>query len=1429
MEQNFILTPCPNGADDNGNLKISCVISIQLKPSSNKKLKDFNDILDYAEKLQNAQFAVLVNDNQEVEAEVVSQPALDTDLWSDLFHQNIKVRSFQAEDLTQKRMHSYPVKHVIDYLDNLYTNVGINKPDELLTIDEFIDNYNLVEISRYDFSEKFNTTDGPKSEYTGNSFLQRKREGREVLKSLLNQNKYVPFSSAPNPTLDFAMVRDFHKTEMNVKGVKGKLKKIDVPDFEFHDMLAVINNYPAIQRKLGLVVDLIVPGDELLATGNLRMIPSGFITNNKTSLSAPAVSFEYNKDKFISKPATNGPIEDGYLKINNGEFVIHQIDTDSAAIKTSQMADNQIQQKAQLHAVKLNLAKSKSANMVNNKPARKEEGLPHLRTGGIALAQNGRAGNLFSRFQQSLDFSNKMFDQSQLSSQYNIIFPKIMLYADDLLQGYRMDIALQHEPNEWYSLHWRDDEYKYQDKNGKWKNIPGSFVNEGYIETALAEDTDDPQQVYLHENMFRWEGWSLSVPRPGYAVNESEEMSGPEQDKKDFVHTSKSEENKKYEIPQEINFKLNSISRIVPGTLPRLRYGETYRVRVRVVDLASNSLPLEDTKVPLNCLFENFTYHRYEPVTSPTVLLGNNTRDAESLETIAIRSNYDKNSQQYEDAAGEGHSDSSVRHLLPPRSNQQQIEAHGRFDAAFTGEQQKALAAYQLITQRDQVITNTQSQVVSNPVIDFLPDPMAIGVAFFPDDSDAVVNNYTQGFPHLLLGYFENDEVPLNYQDIDNGGSNWYNPQPVSIHLAEGDFEVKWDSGQRALRVWLPKGERIKIKYASLWRGKDLEAYNGIWAKIKRKNPKNLPQLKELAYHGKHWMLSPFRYLVLSHALQQPLQTPNVEELWPQRVYNYSEAWLNTRFNFHGPSTEKLFLTGTWQEPIDDLTEKEFYWKQMKSNSIDLHLDYHGKSAEKGYFPDEVKMQPQQSNQAITNVDSLEKKTMIQNQKAEQQNESILIFNQFKKTINGSVKIKVMPKEQKVAVAPVQYSQALEPQAIQHQISASEATANNQQLTVVDGLLHKFPDTRHRWVDYSVSGNSRYKDYFSNQVENNDAPTSRTGNTIARVNILNTARPSTLKVDYTIPIFSWQKWQNDIAMHHKRNGGGVRVYLKRPWFTTGEDELLGVIIHPRTAGHNPGSTSPASQEVTRWAKDPILIYNRDMSSPGPEPDDFELYEQQELVNHPDGDGKKLYVIGFPVKYDEKRQLWFADIEISPRDKYFPFIKLAVSRYQPHSLRSPNKDVCLSTVDSLDFVQLMPDREARVDFKKEDVNTKFTVTVKGQMHSSGNIRNRLVISFLDTELAQPYDSVIDIGENDNKLAKDKVSIVLDGKHIKNGFFEISEEFKLPSKYKKNPYRIIINEYEVIGSTKSLERVFGFEPPRDTERIVYTDVFDVNVED
>jgi hypothetical protein len=70
-------------------------------------------------------------------------------------------------------------------------------------------------------------------------------------------------------------------------------------------------------------------------------------------------------------------------------------------------------------------------------------------------------------------------------------------------------------------------------------------------------------------------------------------------------------------------------------------------------------------------------------------------------------------------------------------------------------------------------------------------------------------------------------------------------------------------------------------------------------------------------------------------------------------------------------------------------------------------------------------------------------------------------------------------------------------------------------------------------------------------------------------------------------------------------------------------------------------------------------------------------------------GHTVTVIGHQPKFDPSRKLWFCDLQLDAGPSYFPFVKLALARYQPHSIAGQH----LSPVVFPDFIQLVAERTA----------------------------------------------------------------------------------------------------------------------------------------
>jgi hypothetical protein len=594
---------------------------------------------------------------------------------------------------------------------------------------------------------------------------------------------------------------------------------------------------------------------------------------------------------------------------------------------------------------------------------------------------------------------------------------------------------------------------------------------------------------------------------------------------------------------------------------------------------------------------------------------------------------------------------------------------------------------------------------------------------------------------------------------------------------------------------------------------------------VKEKSPANLTELEQLARSGQHWMLSPSREMELVHAVLQPVTAPVIQALIPERDYGDTTTNINTRFLVHGESTEKVEYQSRWTEPYDDgisLTIK----KVQGTNSIpDITVSYVDDLITKGTIPEFPKLEIKANPKMVFQPNRQFQRRTAAEFRVNPQPESIRVNKLFKIQSTSFEKL----QKDKIA-APKNLTNRLK-----FEIQESRFNFLKHIELRIDPLSQNFGDTKHRWVDYKIVAASRYREYFDKILKQyKDQTTVRESEWVEKINILSTTRPKIPEIDYIIPTFEWHKTQDQNTIRHQRLGGGLRVFLKRPWFSTGDDEMLGIVLPPslpktpNLASISPGYTG----YFTHWGIDPLHNSTQpDLFSPAPQ--DFRMNPLlDENVQYPDMGNVHANVVAYPVLFDEERQQWFCDFAINPKNMYFPFVKLALARYQPHSVHKGDTDVCLSPVVMADMMQLMPDRISVIQFKKEDLNSKFTVTVTGVIYSDISnpfkLYNFVRISLVDSRIGQPIYGFVDDGVNTKDLRDKTIEKEITERDVSNNRFNISIEFRLPHAYKNAPFQVVIEEFE--RGPKKMKVADGYESrveqSEETDKLVYADVFKIN---
>jgi hypothetical protein len=370
------------------------------------------------------------------------------------------------------------------------------------------------------------------------------------------------------------------------------------------------------------------------------------------------------------------------------------------------------------------------------------------------------------------------------------------------------------------------------------------------------------------------------------------------------------------------------------------------------------------------------------------------------------------------------------------------------------------------------------------------------------------------------------------------------------------------------------------------------------------------------------------------------------------------------------------------------------------------------------------------------------------------------------------------------------------------QIAVDRATT----VQSIDGS-HEFHDTKYRSVSYTAVATSHFREYFANSLTR--PPDDFTRESVAvTLDIPNTARPPAPKVLYVIPTFRWGHKAEGTWSVSTRAGGGLRVYLDRPWYSSGDGELLGLVLWGCPPPQKSTFVAFAVPDflkpyVTQWGMDPIWDAPPPPSQAAPLPDHFRNATIKEsgltLEELTDFRGVSLSVAGHEVAYDNDRKLWYCDIQLDPGVAYFPFIRLALARFQPRSL----SDAHLSRVVLADFAQLVPDRAASIAFDGSDP-TLLQVAVTGLIAKPPTIARLLTQATLET---QPKGATGDVAW---------VPLFITNLAATKGPGETTlwtSAITLPAARGSRPFRLRIEEFEIFetgtaGATQS--------------RLVYADV-------
>ncbi|MEE6185156.1 hypothetical protein [Bacillus pretiosus] len=1269
LKQTVLWTAHPNGikAGNKPRLCLSAMVSPRLMADASEptrqdgtlELQQFSDFLNWPKK--NRDFSIRFANGPTLKATVVSTPTPQFDLWRALFPPKTCVLPyiFNPDEFHLQKIRSYPVGNILRLIKRVYQHVAQQK----LT--------------------NFPSFEG--EEWTYLRYLIPSEQSMERIEKMLSEKRALPQESINNRDInqwknDLTQLQQFYTP----RDPHNRIEPV-VPTLDFHQVISSLGDYPLLLRELGLVFDLEVDLESgIPSDGSVAIVPTWSSTLGDSIDRCPETRYllDLTGKNFTAAPSSSG-ISEGYLQLTDTKFdyteevepySVIQVDADSSSLKFLEFIRSIAGNQNWDHSIK--------------------SALPSFRSNGISIVHADRAVELFQSLNDSVRLNNDIEGGGGVLS------------AEQLVRGYRVDVW-DSESKSWHSLCRREG--KYQFGNHKIKLIDEGFISMGL--TTAADKTS--QDLYLHQSLFTWGGWSLVAPRPGKVI-----------DPQDSVASASNSASR--------DFQLETYFKPVAGSLPRLRFGLAYRFRMRTVDLAGNSRKwnekLSKPDAETSETREVF-YRRFEPVESPVVVLRKETAPSESVHNLIIRSNFDSSADSYNE-----------RHIAPPKVSQLLAEQHGCFDTLSGLDPD----AYNLMISKDGSFSKKPHKE-SQLYLPYLPDPISRGAAFL-------------GLPGT-----KTEETTITPFTI---AGDWFEALPFRLRLVEGTGKPKWDPDSRVLKVYLPKAETATIRLSSYLSDEDLKLM-GIYKMIEEGNPimptsATSDQLRTLALKGRLWMLTPYRELTLVHAVRQPLIAPAFQHLDSKREFGQTFGTLKDSIRISGKSTVKLDINSYWQEPVDALSEPECKMVSHKAHVCEIKVDSSTKEATLDYrheFGDTKYRQVTYTADATSR------------------------FSEY-----FHIRYEDWCRLNRTQDAKLRHTRVVE----------------NTEIVLSEDKKIQYERKKDYTIDYVKGTITRttfgaIKNGESVHVEYSYLPGSitRSSETAVTLDIYNSAPPVTPKVLYTVPIFEWKREYNASEAKIHRKGGGLRIYLDRPWFSSGDGELLGVILYPDLTGTAipPQNVVPY---ITQWGTDCIRF-----SEPLPSLPQLRHFTRA-VVTAPVNDlqelpGTEFHLAGHAVKYNSLRKLWYCDLQIDTCDAYYPSVRLALARYQPKSLDGAH----LSRVMLLDPIPLPAGRLFTI--QEDTANPrKLTVSLSGPGYLSapdgplgGEVEVRLEIKDPNS-LEQGW---LPIPNTTYPLSPIEKSKAWNGQII------------LPTPRWEKPYRLIVCEYERY-------EVDGDVPNSSDRRLVYS---------
>ena len=854
-------------------------------------LADFPDWLDWPATLASAQFGVELTfeglGSIGIEARVIPDER-SSDLWRELFPADTAVAPFAgAEDLTGRPVLTFSAGEVMETLRRSYGQTVLEAVDDLPLIAPPAPS--LAVGTQQPFDDVFSAVRDPSNRFllTGDetSFVDGMRTLVADARSRNNGSTMVEvLPGGGGAAAEIGRAMAFHRGPATVRSAPAEEReersRTARDDFDFHAVLASLVEHPALLRRLGLVFDVALPLGSLdPAHGVASLVPSWQPTlpgpasdaGEEVPVDKPlVVAWRLDRDATMPFAASSqGP--PGLVDIGSQtDYHVEPVALDSAALQAVSMAS-----------------------------AMNDEGLrtapPALRSQGLMLVHDGHAQATHAELAVAavVDHGTRLDDP---------------LAAEELIRGYRLDI-FDEQRGQWFSLHQRSVDYVREGSS-----LLGAVLDEGAFHPSVTgpyvqpgSEPDGPLPMHIHEGVLQWDGWSLSVPRPGRTLSNTT-------DPADLSRPETLTERPANEPLTSTGVQVRSAVR--PGSLPRLRFGRSYRLRLRTVDLAGNGLTPEAAdelwsrevltggvdgrppRSPATYSTDPVEFARYDPVAPPAIVKRN--PDPESAHRLVVRSLLD------EDVAGMVETtESDEMQLFAPKASVELVEKHGLLDDAIgTADVAKVRASFELASRESGTLPEQGADEIP-----YLPDPLAVGIAI------ANAPGMPEGITFLH-----------RWQS-----TAWHSPRPVILRLVVNDQAFQpapeVDDETRTITIRLDAARRHRIRIASMLPPDRAEPGGApppelglvAWAAERAVDEQHLERVKRAVATSRHCMFTPWHDVELVHAVQRPREAPDLQKE-SEIIRHPGHTHLQTTATLVPDpfSTSALTLSAEWTDFVDD-------------------------------------------------------------------------------------------------------------------------------------------------------------------------------------------------------------------------------------------------------------------------------------------------------------------------------------------------------------------------------------------------------------------------------------------------------------------------------------------------------------------------------